>query len=83
MLYLKVCEGVDSFPLKINKGNKVEKTHVPSQNDSIIDVAMDKIAPKPKKYGQLFSTNVSLLCNSHPILNHLYSNEYNEYKKHI
>jgi hypothetical protein len=34
--------------------------------------------PKPMKYGQLLSINVSRLCNSHPILNHLYSKEYKE-----
>ena len=34
--------------------------------------------PKPMKYGQLLSINVSRLCSSHPMLNHLYSKEYKE-----
>lgn len=29
--------------------------------------------PKPTKYGQLPSIKVNRLCNSQPILNHLYS----------
>jgi len=29
--------------------------------------------PKPKKYGQLPSIKVNRLCNSQPMLNHLYS----------
>jgi hypothetical protein len=39
--------------------------------------------PKPMKYGQLLSMNVSRLCSSHPMLNHLYSKEYREYSKHM
>lgn len=50
--------------------------------DDVACVKIVKIVPNPKKYGQLLSMYVKRLCSSHPILHHLYSNEYNEYSKH-
>lgn len=50
--------------------------------DDVTCVKIVIIVPNPKKYGQLVSIYVKRLCSSHPMLHHLYSNEYNEYSKH-
>lgn len=54
-------------------------------NDIGLRVCVNKAKgrPKPRKYGQFISINVIRLCNSHHIFNHLYSKEYNEFKRHI
>lgn len=50
--------------------------------DDVSCVRIVKMVPNPRKYGQWVSMYVSRLCNSQPMLHHLYSNEYNEYSKH-
>lgn len=52
-------------------------------HDSESCVRNAKGNPNPMKYGQFNSRKANLLCNSHPMLNHLYSNAYSEYKRHM
>lgn len=49
--------------------------------DKLVRIARGK--PNPIKYGQSLSMYVSRLCNSQPMLNHLYSKAYNEYNRQM
>lgn len=75
--------GVASFPLKIKNGKNIENIHPLIIYEFGSCVATVNGIPNPMKYGQFCSMYVKRLCSSQPILNHLYSNAYNEYKRHM
>lgn len=75
--------GVASFPLKIKNGKNIEKTQPLIIYEFGSCVATVNGIPNPMKYAQLSSMYVKRLCSSQPMLNHLYSNAYSEYKRHM
>lgn len=76
-------------PLKTNNFNYCVNSTKDQRNTylTIFDcaklVSTANGSPKPIKYGQSRSMYVNRLCNSQPMLNHLYSNAYNEYSRHM
>lgn len=70
--------GEASFPLIINRGNRIENTHPLTKYELARLVRTVRGKPNPMKYGQFDSINVNRWCSSQPILIHLYSKEYKE-----
>lgn len=75
--------GVASFALRMNKGNRRENIQPFRIIEPLSSETSASVNPKPRKYDQLVSMYVSRLCNSHPMLYHLYSKAYSEQSRLI